>query len=119
MILSTAEMTEGTYTFWQNEIQLAGSAGQMMGGFGGMQMPEGMEMPEGFDPSKKPENSEKPEPPEGMEMPEGMERPDGMTPPQGGFGGRGGKDQMNVELSKEFAITAEENYYSNVKEANE
>lgn len=29
------------------------------------------------------------------------------------------KGQMNGELSKEFAITAEGNYYSNVKEAND
>ena len=84
MILSTAEMAEGTYTFWQGEIQLAGMEGQ----FGGMMRPGNMEMPEG------------------------------MTPPPGGFGGRGDQEQMNVELSKEFAITAEGNYYSNVKEAN-
>ena len=53
----------------------------------------------------------------GMMRPGNMEMPEGMTPPPGGFGGRGDQEQMNVELSKEFAITAEGNYYSNVSAA--
>ena len=99
MIMSNVNISEGTYTFWQGETQLAGMEGQgggmmMPGGFDMSQMPEGMEMPEGFDPSQMPENGEMPE---------------GMTPPQGGFG-----SQMSGELSKEFAISANGNYYSNV-----
>ena len=46
MILSTADMIEGSYTFWQDETQLSGAAGQ----FGGMMRPGNMEMPEGMTP---------------------------------------------------------------------
>lgn len=132
MIMSNADISEGTYTFWQGETQLAGMEGEgggmmMPGGFDISQMPEGMEIPKGmdipedFDPSQMPQNGGRPgngEMPEGMEIPEGFdpsqmpengEMPESMTPPQGGFG-----SQMSGELSKEFAISANGNYYSNV-----
>jgi len=125
MILSNANMTDGTYTFWQGEKQLAGSEGQMMGGFGGMQMPEGMEMPEDFDPSQMPENGQRPgngEMPEGMEMPEDFDPSqmpgNGQMPENGQRPQGGGPGQMpggfSGELSEEFAISAGGNYYSNV-----
>jgi len=80
LILSTSDMTEGTYTFWNGETQLAGAAGgnmmpggfgmpPMQGGFDG-EFPEGMEMPEGMIP------------PQGMEMPEGMMPPEGAKMPE-------------------------------------
>jgi len=84
LIFSSADMPAGTYTMWQGNTQLAGSAGEGMRGFGGMkgefggfngQMPEGMEMPEGGFEGQMPE---------GMELPEGGfngERPEGMTIP--------------------------------------
>lgn len=114
LILSNENMVEGNYTFWQDDTQLAGSSGQMMGG--GMMKPEGGEMPEGM------------EPPENGEMPEGMEPPEKPTDDkrpqdgQGGFGNRGeipeGMERPDkperMELSKEFAISPNGNYYSNV-----
>lgn len=117
MIMSNADIIDGTYTFWQGETQLAGMEDQggimmMPGGFDMSQMqeeiemPEGMEMPEDFDPSQMPENGGRPG---NGNMPEGMEMPEGMTPPPEGFNGR-----MRGELSKEFAISANGNYYSNV-----
>ena len=108
LIFSSPYMTAGTYTLWQGEKQLVGSAGNAMGGFGDMmggfggQKPEDMEMPEGGFNGEMPEGMT---PPEGMEIPEdfklpdGVERPDemgrpvegaetmevpeGMTPPEG------------------------------------
>ena len=112
IILSNDKLIEGTYTFWQGEEQLSGADGQMRGGMmpGNGEMPEGMEkpendeMPEGME---KPENDEMPErmkKPEDSKMPEGIEKPDG----------HGERGQMNAEVSKEFAISANGNYYSNV-----
>ena len=153
LILSNADITEGSYTFWQDDTQLSGMSGQMMGG-GNMQMPEngeapempegmempengeapempeGMEMPENGEAPEMPErmempeNGEAPEMPEGMEMPEDREtpeKPEGTEMPEGAGnmqgGGRGGRGQMNAEMSKEFAISANGNYYSNVTAA--
>lgn len=143
LILSSADMTAGTYTMWQGDTQLAGSAGNMMGGFGGGQKPEGMEMPEGGfngelpedfklpDGVEKPEGMERPvegaepmerpegtEMPEDMQMPEGMEMPEGMQRPEGGRGDNGGFGGMgnmgNAESSTEFVIENGGSYFSNV-----
>lgn len=92
LIIAGDLLTPGSYTLWQGETQLAGSASEMMGmrhGFGGGMpegaqpptMPEGMDMPEDFDPTQM-------TPPEGMEGMERPELPEGfdptqMTPPEG------------------------------------
>lgn len=94
LIIAGDFLTPGSYTLWQGETQLAGSASEMVG-----MMPMGGAMPEGMEPPTMPEGMEKPEdfdptqmtPPEGMErpeMPEGMEKPEDfdpaqMTPPEG------------------------------------
>ena len=133
LILSDAAMTEGTYTLWEGETQLSGSAGTGgRGGFGGMMggrpdnMPEGFRpddfdpenLPEGFDPEQfKPENLSEgmtpPKMPEGGAMPQQGQRPQGGNLP----GGRGDRGQMETaEVSDEFAITAGGSYFSNVRE---
>lgn len=84
LIVSGAELTEGTYSIWMGETQLAGvtqngafaMGAPAMGGMpstGGMpqgDMPDDMEMPEG-------EAGERPEMPEGMEAGERPEMPEG------------------------------------------
>lgn len=127
LIFSMPEMTEGTYTLWNGEVQMAGVSGQTMmaggpamGGFEG-EMPEGMGRPEGIEP---PEGVEMPEimvPQDSAEMPpilnrpEEMEPPEGMERPEGGRGGRGSMGKMgNGEVSMEFTIVAGGNYFSGV-----
>lgn len=142
LVISSPELTAGTYTLWCGDVQMQGCTGEgMMGGMGrpegeppeGMERPEG-EPPEGFTP---PEG----EPPEGMTPPEGMERPEGeppegMTPPEGeipesmerpegeppfgmgeGFGRPDGMGQQAGEASTEFVITDGGNMFSRVCEA--
>ena len=100
LVVSSADLKEGTYTLWSGETQMAGQAGGSMGGFG---MPGGMR-PEGGNPPEFPEGEfpqdwapgELPEGwpedfdgefPEGFEgeLPEGFngEIPNGMQPPTG------------------------------------
>ncbi len=143
MVCSFGELSEGTYTLWKGDDQLAGSAGSsaggfggMMGGFGGGEMPERMErpengeMPEGME---RPENGEMPEGmerpengeiPEGMKWPEDGEMPEGMKRPEDGEmpedvqrpgGGRGEMGALeDVELSTEFEIKAGGNFFTNI-----
>ncbi len=110
LILSSEYMTAGTYTMWQGEKQLAGSAtetmsgfgGGMPGGFGGQmsggttppddafdgQMPEGMEFPEGGFNGEMPEDFKLPEGVEGSdEIGRPVEGAEPMGKPEGGFGG--------------------------------
>jgi len=98
LIFASADMVAGTYTMWQGDVQLEGSATENMGGFGGFdgEMPEGMEFPEGGFNGEMPKGMEFPEGgfngemPEGMEFPEGGfngEMPEGMEFPEGGFNG--------------------------------
>ena len=140
MIAADAAITEGTYTLWCGDTQLAAASGQTggRGGFGGgmrPEMPEGMEPPEDFDPESM-------TPPEGMERPDGEkhpglpegavrnddgtitlpdgtvidpaemrgERPEGTEPPEGGFGGRGG--MTPTDLSTDLAIVSGANYFT-------
>ena len=82
LIISSPELAEGTYSFWQGDTQLAhggsgnggfGFGGGMMGGFGnfGGQMPENM-------PNM---NGQPPQMPQGGSFPQGnMELPEGMNP---------------------------------------
>lgn len=130
LILSSPELTAGTYTLWQGETQLAASAGEsMMGGMGMHAPQDGNGGFEGERPEdmKKPEEMEKPEegempkdmtPPDGTELPEGMEKPEGMERPDGGRRGDGGEEFFNVaEASKEIEITDGGNYFNSVKTA--
>ena len=78
LLLSSPDLTEGTYTFWQGETQLAGAEGGGMGmggGQGGMQPPQNGELPDG---STAPADGETP-----PERPDGSDAPsDGETPPE-------------------------------------
>ena len=78
LLLSSPDLAEGTYTFWQGETQLAGAEGGGMGmggGMGGMQPPQDGELPDG---STAPADGETP-----PERPDGSDAPaDGETPPE-------------------------------------
>lgn len=86
LVLSCPSLTEGTYTFWQDEIQFAAvqsqSGGMMPGGMG--QKP--MELPEDIDPSmggqiQPPPDAEIPEqPPENIPEGNPPEKPEGDMP---------------------------------------
>lgn len=126
LILSDDAIVDGSYTLWAGETQLAGSTGSSgrggFGGFGGGMMggrPENM--PEGFEPKNfDPENM-----PEGMTPPEMLENFDAenMRPQGGRPGGRGDRNdrvQMeDVEVSKDFTITAGGSYFSAVRTSEE
>lgn len=127
LIVSGTELTEGTYTVWNGETQLAGSTSQNGGaGMGTHGMPQGekpenMEMPEGEMPE-----GERPEMPEGevsegMEMGERPEMPEGEVPEGMEMGERpnrgAGNVSANAELSVEFEIISGGNYFSNVSVA--
>lgn len=134
LVISSPELTAGTYTLWCGDIQMQGCTGEGMMGGGmnrpdGMTPPEGMERPEGEPPFGMGEGFEKPEkpegePPEGMERPEG-EPPEGMTPPEGeppfgmggGFGRPDDMGQLAGEASTEFVIADGGNMFSRVCEA--
>ncbi len=125
-MISSPDLTEGIYSVWMGETQLAGvlsedgMAGPGMGAMpqGGEQpeemgsMPkdgeqqEGMERPEGMEGmSQGGEQPEKMECPEGMEgMPEGGARPEGIVE----------QDAANEEASCAFVVSAGGNYYKNV-----
>lgn len=142
LILSNAEIAEGTYTLWNGDEQLSGAKSESMMGFGGMmgerpELPEGFNpedfdpanmpeefkpenMPEDFDPANMPEGMTPPEMPEDGAKPEGGngERPalpdgeEGGHGPQGG-GRPGGHGQMeDVEVSSEFVVEAGANFFS-------
>ena len=110
LVYASPELTAGTYTLWQGDTQLAGVAGQGMGGRGGMGKPD-MEPPEGFDPSQ-------------FQRPEGGQRPEGMLPPdgahEGGFrpDGFGGAQQSGTR-TKLFAVTDGANFFSGISAAGE
>ncbi len=116
LIMSDPKMTEGNYTLWAGDTQLAGSAGENGGGFGfgfggmGGGRPGGMpenfapgNMPEGFDPDSMPEGMKPGEMPENFdmenmpeefksgEMPEGFGGGNAPQAPNGGQGMPGGE----------------------------
>ena len=121
LVVSDPALTEGTYTLWCGETQLAGAAG-MSGGKGGMGggfrpavegSSDGLKPPEG-DPGQRPEK-ERPQPnedgtvtlpdgtvidPADMKRPENSERPE----PPDGFGGRP-EDPETAEVSTDFMLT--------------
>ena len=95
LIVSSPELVAGDYTLWSGEVQLAGSAGGMMGGpgMGGM-MPQ---MPDGFAPSQMPEmpgGGGFPDDFDFSQMPGGMPMPEDFDPSQrpGGMAGAEGFD---------------------------
>lgn len=115
LVISSSELTEGTYTLWKGEEQL--SVIEMSGNMGGAGMmkpdgeiPEGMEpgerpeMPEGMEPGEMPEGMEPGQLPEGMEPGERPEMPEGMEDGKMPGGGRGGKDGFN-QMNAEDAVT--------------
>lgn len=116
LVVATPYMSEGNYTLWAGDTQLAGASGGdrmgmsggpgMFGGFGG-------EKPDGMEPPERPEMPEGMEPPKGMEKPDGMEPPEGMEFPQGGRGQRGEGMPMG-EVSDIFIIQKGGNYFTNV-----
>ena len=114
LVYSSPELTEGVYTLWNGEQQLAVSGGGGMGGRPGM--------PGGF-----PGGGERPERPGGME---GFAPPEGFTPPEGwnpqerlekpqGEGGKqeggfrpGGNNTPTGEVSTQFTIVPGANYFT-------
>lgn len=131
LVVSGPTLTEGTYTLWSGEAQLAGAAG-MAGGRGfmgggprpdGGMPPAGMTPPEG-EPGQKPE---RPQPnkdgtitlPDGTvidpaerKWPENGERPE---PPEG-FGERA-EDMETAEVSTDFVLTAEGGTFGSIAPA--
>ena len=133
LVVSSPDLTEGTYTLWSGDTQLAGAAGMTggrgMGGFrpDGAEPPEGFEKPEGMeppkgDPGQRPEK-ENLQPnedgtitlpdgtvidPADMKRPEDGERPDGGEVPG---------DMENVEASTDFVLTAEGGTFGNISPA--
>ncbi len=105
MVVSSEDLTEGTYTLWNGDTQLASGEtnaegsrmdrpGRVSGGHrppDGMKPPEDGRFPEGFEPPEDgqfPEGMEPPEDgqfPEGMEPPEGGRFPEGFEPPEDGW----------------------------------
>ncbi len=143
LILSDPDLTEGTYTLWCGETQLAysGNSDGMMGGFGGgmrpnigngeaPQIPEGMTPPEGMKEPKEMENMMKPK---DFTLNEdgSITLPDGTTLSKeemetqmknhdfGDRGNKNGRDSWNPqegsnEVSTEFMIEAGANFFSGV-----
>ena len=109
LIFSDDALTEGTYTAWMGETQLAAAAGDAMPAFG---MGGGMKKPDGekFD-REKPGDMERPEMPDG-EMPNG-EMPADMERPKGNRGERGNNAAF-AEVSTELVMTSQGNYFNNV-----
>ena len=89
LVVSSPDLTAGSYTLWGGGSQLACSTTSTMGGMGGPgiggmepgQRPEGQEMPEGQTPPDGMTPPESQTPPQDMERPEDMTPPDGATPP--------------------------------------
>ena len=137
LIIANETLEEGSYTFWQGDIQLAASAGGFGGMGGGMMKPGGMNFPEDFsipEGMMPPEGAEFPQGnfPEDFSIPDGMERPDrqppeGMSPPEMPEGEfkpdkmQGGKQPAGGmpagEISTEIKINKGANYFSNVTPA--
>ena len=89
LVVSSPDLTAGSYTLWGGGSQLACSTTSTMGGMGGPgiggmepgQRPEGQEMPEGQTPPDGMTPPESQTPPQDMERPEDITPPDGATPP--------------------------------------
>lgn len=135
LVVSGPDLTEGTYTLWSGETQLAGAAGMTggrgMGGFrpDGAEPPEGFEMPEGMEPPKgdlgRQPGKERPQPNEDgtITLPDGtvidpseLKRPeDGEHPMRPG--GEGSENMEDVEVGTDFVLTAEGGTFGNISAA--
>lgn len=99
LILSDEKLTEGTYTLWMGETQLAGAKGESgKGGFGGGMQGGGQG---GMQPGgmMQPRDGEAPELPEGMTLPETAEATEMSEPAK--------QDEAAVETT-EVATRADE-----------
>ena len=132
LVVSGPELTEGTYTLWNGNTQLAGAAG-MTGGKGGMGgfRPDGAEPPEGFEklegmeppegePGQRPEK-EHPQPNEDgtITLPDGtaIDPADRKRPePSEGFG-RKTENMEAAEVSTDFVLTAEGGSFGSIAPA--
>ena len=126
LIYSSPDLKAGTYTLWNDDKQLAGATGGMMGG-PGMQ-PDGTDRPElPGDMQKGEEERQLPEgvtPPQAGTRPEDFTPPEGFTPPEDGKwqempegNGRnpfGGGMFGTQELSPEFVITDGGNMFGGI-----
>lgn len=134
LLVSSPALTEGTYTFWQGDTQLAGSAGGM--GMGGQ--PGGTEPPDGEAPQPPADGETPPERPEGTDSQEpgvdGQEppaKPDGQDsgmpePSDGSKAPTDGREPPELldgfpsdaaggtETSADFTLTAGANRFSRV-----
>lgn len=125
LIYSSADLEEGAYTIWQGETQLAGAAGETMGGPGRGGMGGLMGRPDGEEPPKRPEGAEAPEKPDdakGQERPDGTQRGERPDRPKDGNGGgagkaNGGASAENAEVSGEFTVAEGGSYFSHVRAA--
>ncbi|MGN0988323.1 MAG: carbohydrate-binding domain-containing protein [Otoolea sp.] len=123
LIYSSADLEEGDYTIWQGETQLAGAAGEAMGGPGRGGMGGLMGRPDGEEPPKRPDGAEAPEKPDdakGQERPDGTQRGERPDRPKDGNGGGAGKANEsasveNTEVSGEFAVAEGGSYFSHVR----
>ena len=115
LIYSSPKLTEGSYTLWSDQQQLATQGGGMPGGFGGGMMP-----PEGDRPTDGMTPPEGDRPTDGMMPPEGERPTDGMQPPVGdkSQNGQGKPDdhfQTDQEQTVEFRITKGANMFSGIR----
>lgn len=115
LIYSSPVLTEGKYTLWSGDAQLAGAGGMTMGGGrmfmgkpGGREMEPPAGMPE-FDFSKIPDMKDRLEPPEGM--PEEGQAPERGMPGRRGFGRGFNGNEAAAELSAEFEIKTGANHF--------
>ena len=125
LVVSSPDLTEGTYTLWCGDTQLAGTAG-VTGGKGGMGgfRPDGAEPPEG-DPGQRPEKEHfQPNEDGTITLPDGtvidqseMKRPEDGERPERPDGGEGPGDMENVEVSTDFVLTTEGGTFGNISAA--
>lgn len=117
MIYSSPDLTEGAYTLWDGDNQLAVGVGDMM--MGGQQKPsmkpEG-DFAEGRVPPERPKDFERPEgekPSDQREPPEGVEPPKNSEFPERPNGQNG--DILNPqELTTEFKVVNGANMFSSI-----
>jgi len=110
LVYSSSDLTEGVYSLWNGEQQLAVSAGGGMGGrpaMGGF--PGGTERPEGVEGNAPPEGFGGQQPPEGMERPP---KPQGEGDGSKGDFRPGGNNAVTGESSTQFTVVRGANYFS-------
>lgn len=132
LVVSGPDLTEGVYTLWSGDTQLAGAAGMTSGkgGMGGSPRPDGEEPPDGFEPPEDDpgQRHEKgwPQPNEDgtITLPDGtfidpskLKRPEGAERPEHPNGGEGPGNMEDVEVSTDFILTAEGGTFGNISAA--